>query len=127
MNSFDGRADLPACVVTEHWWESTVVVSCSGVLDMLTAPHLEQRMDAVLDKQPTALIVDLTDVDFLASHGMNVLVTVHGRIHSEVAFSVVADGPATSRPLTLVGLAGVLNLCSTMDGALQKLGIDTFT
>ena len=99
------------------------MVSCSGVLDMLTSPHLQDRLNDVLAKQPTALIIDMSDVDFLASHGMNVLVTVRRRLAPEVPFAVVADGPATSRPLTLIGLAELINMCATLDEAFSKLDI----
>lgn len=129
MNSsnrlFSGHADLPECVVTEHWWESTVVVSCVGVLDMITAPHVEQRLSEVLKKEPSALIVDILGVDFLASHGMNVLAMVPRQLDAGVSFAVVADGPATSRPLALIGLADVLNMCESLDAALKRLGIES--
>ena len=115
--------DLPNCTVTERWLDASVVVSCSGVLDMLTAPHLEDRLNDVLAKQPTALVIDLSEVDFLASHGMNVLVMVRRRLAPEVPFAVVADGPATSRPLTLIGLAELINMCATLDEAFQRLDI----
>lgn len=121
---FDGHADLPECVVTEHWWGSTVIVGCSGVIDMITAPHLEQRLSEVLKKEPSAVIVDLSGVDFLASHGMNVLALVRRELDDDVKFAVVADGPATSRPLTLIGLAEAINMCPTLDAALENLGID---
>lgn len=124
MNSSERYADVPSCVVVEHWRESTVVVNCTGVLDMLTAPHLEERLATVSAKQPTAVVVDLTDVDFLASHGMNVLLTVRRNLEPHVAFAVVADGPATSRPLTLIGVAEVINMCATLDEALAKVGVE---
>lgn len=123
MNSSDSYADLPSCVVVEHWCESTVVVNCAGVLDMLTAPHLEERLSTVLAKLPKAVVVDLTDIDFLASHGMNVLLAARRNLAPDVAFAVVADGPATSRPLKLIGVAELINMCATLDEALDKLGI----
>lgn len=123
-DGFDGHVDLPECVVTEHWWESTVIVGCAGVIDMITAPHLEQRLSEVVKKEPSAVIVDLTSVDFLASHGMNVLALVRRELDEDVKFAVVADGPATSRPLTLIGLAEAINMCPTLDAALENLGIE---
>lgn len=124
MNSSDSDNDLPSCVVIEHWCQSTVIVNCTGVLDMLTAPHLEERLSTVLAKQPTAVVIDLTDVEFLASHGMNVLLTARRELAPDIAFGVVADGPATSRPLTLIGVAELINMCASLDEALAKLGIE---
>lgn len=78
-----------------------------------------------MDRRPSVLIIDLSAVEFLASHGMNVLVMVRRRIAAEVRFAVVADGPVTSRPLKLIGLAEMINLCPTLDQAYQKFGIET--
>jgi hypothetical protein len=38
-----------------------------------------------------------------------------------VQFAVVADGPATSRPLKLVGISEVVGLHATLDEALAAL------
>lgn len=106
-----------ACTITEQWVGRTVVISVSGVLDMLTAPQLEADIDSVLTKSPAAVIVDLTDVEFLASAGMGVLAAARERADGAVKFAVVADGPATSRPLTLIGLADHLGLHPTVAAA----------
>lgn len=125
MTTCDTGFPPPNCLVTDHWCDATVVVSCAGVLDMVTAPHLEERLDAVLDRRPAVIIIDLSDVDFLASAGMNVLMMVHRRIGVDQRFAVVADGPATSRPLQLIGLAELINMCPSLDEAYQKVGVET--
>jgi anti-anti-sigma factor len=110
-------------VVNEEWTGRTAVISASGVLDMLTSPQLEAMISAVLGKNPDALVVDLSDVDFLASAGMSVLVAARDRADGKVGFAVVASGPATSRPLKLVGLAEVLGLYATMEEARAALKV----
>lgn len=112
---------LPTCAVGEHWIDTTVVVQCSGVLDMLTSPTLEQHIDDVLDKQPKAVIVDLSSVEFLASRGMNVLVSTCNEINGDIGFAVVAEGPATSRPMMLMGLDAIFPIVATVDQALAAL------
>lgn len=107
--------------ITEKWVDSVVVVSVSGVVDMLTAPQLEAAIDAALVQKPAALVVDFTDVEFLASAGMGVLVAAHDQAAPEIRFSVVADGPATSRPLKLVGIADIVALYATLDEALAGM------
>ena len=118
----DGGSTPAGCVVGEEWFGRVVVVSASGVVDMLTSPQLEDSIAASLSKKPAALIVDLTDVEFLASAGMGVLVAAHDQASPEIGFAVVASGPATSRPLKLVGIADIVNLYSTRDEALATLG-----
>lgn len=104
--------------MTERWINRVAVVSVSGVVDMLTSSQLEVAINRTLERNPAAVVIDFTDVDFLASAGMGVLVAAHDKAGTGVAFSVVADGPATSRPLELVGIAEILNLYPTLDGAL---------
>ena len=110
------------CAISEDWIGRTAVISVSGVIDMLTSPQLEASIDACLAKKPAAVIVDLRDVDFLASAGMGVLVVARDRVSGTAGFAVVADGPATSRPLKLVGLADVIGMYPTLQEARTALG-----
>jgi anti-anti-sigma factor len=110
------------CVINEEWSGRLVVVSASGVVDMLTSPQFEASITSSLQKNPSAIIVDLTDVDFLASAGMGVLVAAREQAASDIRFGVVASGPATSRPLTLVGLADIIGLYPNLDEARSALG-----
>ena len=52
------------CVISEEWFGRTVVLGASGVIDMLTSPRLEVSIATSLKKNPSAIIVDLTDVEF---------------------------------------------------------------
>ncbi|MCX2932864.1 STAS domain-containing protein [Mycobacterium sp. CVI_P3] len=110
------------CVINEEWFGRTAVISASGVVDMLTSPQLETSIATALKNNPTAIIVDLTDVDFLASAGMGVLVAARDKASAEIGFGVVASGPATSRPLKLVGLADIVGLYDTLEEARAALG-----
>jgi anti-anti-sigma factor len=109
------------CVINEDWIGRTAVIAVSGVLDMLTSPQLEAAISAAGGKNPAAVVVDLNDVDFLASAGMGALVTARDRAEGSYGFAVVASGPATSRPLKLVGLADVIGLHSTLQEARAAL------
>jgi anti-sigma B factor antagonist len=77
---------------------------------MLTAPVLTKALDEADTKAPAALIVDLSDVDFVASAAMSVLVIAQENMGTSTRLAVVADGPAASRPLKILGLDSVLNL-----------------
>jgi anti-sigma B factor antagonist len=117
----DAPSPTAACVVGEQWFGRVAVISVAGVVDMLTAPQVEDAISAALQKSPPALIVDLTDVEFLASAGMGILVAAHDLASPEVKFAVVADGPVTSRPLKLVGIADIISLYPNLDAALSEL------
>lgn len=106
--------------VDETWVKQLVVVSVSGNVDMLSAPWLTDAIESALAKSPNGMIVDLTRVEFLGSAGISVLMAAHGKIESG-RFAVVADGPATHRPLTLLGLGDIISLHRTLNDALGKL------
>jgi anti-anti-sigma factor len=108
--------------VTREWIERIAVITVSGDLDMLTGPELSEAIDVSLRASPEALIVDLSGVDFLAVAGMNLLMVTHRDIAPPVTFAVVADGPATRRPLTLTGVDAVVPVHRTLDEALNDLG-----
>ncbi|MBB2991130.1 anti-anti-sigma factor [Mycolicibacterium iranicum] len=105
---------------TEHQVDGVVVVAAVGAIDMLTAPQLQEAISAAVDRHPAGLVVDLTEVDFLGSAGMQVLMATQKHLDGGTRFAVVADGPATSRPLKITGVTDYVQLFSTLDVALQN-------
>lgn len=110
-----------SCTVEERRVHDVAVLAVAGTLDVLTAPELEVRIKAAAATSPTAILVDLGRVDFLGSSGMGVLVAAHEDLAPEVRVVLVADGPATSRPLKLVGIADIIDIFPTLDDALTAL------
>jgi anti-anti-sigma factor len=106
---------------TEHEVDGVVVLKAVGAVDMLTAPQLQELASAVVQRMPAGLIIDLTDVDFLGSAGMQVLMVTRNQLRGDTRLAVVADGPATSRPLKITGVADYIDLFSSLDVALKNL------
>ncbi|BBZ29579.1 anti-sigma factor antagonist [Mycolicibacterium madagascariense] len=98
-----------------------VVVSATGDVDALTAPRLQDAITEALGVASTALVVDLTEVEFLSSAGMSVLMAGYRQADPELAFCVVADGPFTDRPMRMIGLDRELRLYPTLSSALEDL------
>ncbi|KZF02596.1 anti-anti-sigma factor [Rhodococcus sp. EPR-157] len=99
-----------------------VVLNVRGEVDLVTAPQLTESIDTVLTElEPTALIVDLTNVPFLASMGMSVLAEANRRIGDAAVFAVVADGPSTARPLTMMGLDQQFVIYTDLDAAVAAV------
>lgn len=115
------QPDPAACSVEERRVGEVSVVAVAGTVDMLTAPKLEEAINAAAKSSPSAVVVDLSAVEFLASAGMGVLVAAREQLGDTARFAVVADGPATSRPLKLVGIAEVIDLFPTFDEALAAV------
>jgi anti-sigma B factor antagonist len=97
--------------------DGVAVLAVSGEIDLATIPAFEGAIADALSQRPTALIVDLSAVDFLASAGLQALVATHEKVSGTAGFAVVADGPATSRPIELTGLDQILSLHSSLRDA----------
>jgi anti-anti-sigma factor len=50
-----------------------------GELDMATAPELEERAQALLDRAPSELIIDLSELTFIDSSGLRLLIILRDR------------------------------------------------
>ncbi len=108
--------------IHESWIDWLVVLSVNDEVDILTAPQLSRAICEALAKSATALIIDLTEVTFLASVGMSVLVAAQEAADAmAVRFAVVAEGATTSRPIRLLGIDAVLALYPTLDDALRAV------
>ena len=114
FSSRDSPIPQSGCQIVERWAGRTAVLAVSGVLDMLTSGDLDTAIDGILAERPDALVVDISDVSFLGTHGMNALVSAHFRAGSDVSFRVVAAGPITARPLTLTGIDEIIAIRPSM-------------
>ena len=112
----------PALIVTEENSDIATVLTVAGDVDMMTAPQLQVRVDAVLSPRPSALVIDLSHVAFLGSAGIGVLVQVHNN-DRDMSFAVVARGPATSRPLHLLGLDKLFPIYPSVADAINGIGL----
>lgn len=116
-----GNVKAGGCIVEERAVGDLTVLAVAGTLDVLTAPELRARIAAVDVAACAGLVIDLSDVDFLGSSGMGTLVSAHADLSPTLKFVLVADGPATSRPLKLIGIADIIDIFPTLDGALTAL------
>lgn len=90
--------------VSTEWDNGRLVLDVAGEIDLVTAPELEKSLTAAREEKPEAVIVDITQVTFMASAGLAVLVRGHHEAEDATRFRVVADSAATLRPMQLMGL-----------------------
>lgn len=90
---------------------STAVVSVRGEVDLYTAPHLWESIDAAIADVPSELVIDLTHVRFLDSTGLSLLVRAHKRLRPFGAKIVVRGAQSdVYRSLELTRLTKVLKV-----------------
>ena len=92
------------------------VVSVEGELDLQTAPDLEQTLRAT---DLPCVIVDLTEVPFLDSTALGVLLAATRKMEKNGRRLLVAAGsPAVARTLTISGLARTLDVHDSLAEAI---------
>jgi len=86
--------------------DTAVVVTASGEIDLYTAPRLASALQQAIDDAHGGLVVvDLTDVTFMASSGISVLTT--GLSHAQqrdCRILLAGGGRPVHRPLEAAGL-----------------------
>jgi anti-sigma B factor antagonist len=102
--------------------DDAVVLSVSGEIDLITAPQLGESINAAMAQEPPTLVVDLSEVDFLTSAGMAVLLGCNQQARGKIRFRVVAAGDTTFRPMELTGVPDEISIFPTRE---QALGADT--
>ncbi len=97
------------------------MVAVGGEVDLSTAPAFEAAIATALKEEPPVLVIDLSEVTFMASVGLRVLVATQEELRESVRVAVVANNPATSRPIQMTGLDEIITLYPTLDEALSAL------
>ena len=111
----------PITTSVEHR-EGVALVGIGGEIDLSTAPAFEAVIAEALEEDPRVLVIDLSEVTFMASVGLRVLAATQEKVGKSIQLAVVADHSAASRPMQLTGLDSVISLYPTVDEALTALG-----
>jgi anti-sigma B factor antagonist len=105
--------------VTAHDAGGAVVLAVAGEVDLLSASVLGDGVTAALAGAPELLVIDLSDVSFLASIGITVLLEARREAGTATRVRVVAPaGGVVNRTLELTGLHEALAVTTTRDAAL---------
>lgn len=99
------------------------VVTVVGEIDLSTAPQLDMATTAAINEAVgVPVVLDLTDVTFLSSNGIAVLLQTRQRCaESGIELRIVVPVlGATRRSLTVTGLLDELANYSTLSAALHE-------
>lgn len=95
-----------------------VILAVTGEIDALTAPEVGTSARSALAEQPAVLVFDLTEVAFLGSAGLSMLLATHNRAVPPTEVRVVAATRTTRRPIELTGLDRELVVYASLSDAL---------
>lgn len=104
LSYVDGTGQLSVSV--QHPADTVSVIHVAGELDMLTGPLLQDHLDRLLATQPERLIVDLSQVSFIGSTGLAILIsTKHTAQQQGTALQLRGTSHrVVARPLEITGL-----------------------
>jgi len=92
-------------------------LSLSGELDLATAPRVEQAAEELLAGGLHTLVLDLSDLRFIDSSGLRVVVILHRRAEDEGwRLSIVRPSEQVHRVFEISGLADRLNFIEDRRG-----------
>lgn len=101
--------------------DGVVVLAVTGALDIVTSDEFLGRLREVLGENPAAVIVDLGNLEFLGSAGIAALIDGDRLAGPDTAMAVVADGPATGRPLMITGVTDLIAVYRSLPDAIAGL------
>ena len=96
--------------------DERIVVHVAGEVDLANAPELDGQLATVMSQSPNQLVVDLTDVTFMDSTGLGVLVRALKRSRElEIRLDLIVTNERVLKVIGITGLDTVLPIHSSMD------------
>ncbi len=109
--------------VTSRREGGRTVVTVTGEIDVYTAPDLRERLNGLVAEGRYDLVVDLSDLDFLDSTGLGVLVSALKRVRShDGALRLVCHEDKILKVFRITGLTKVFPIHATLEQALAVDG-----
>jgi anti-sigma B factor antagonist len=94
---------------------ASTVVALAGDFDIVTAREIAGEVDSLVRHAPSALVLDLSKVEFIDSSGIAVLLRIHTAVVREGGgtVSVVNPSHAARRTFELCGLTELFGFDET--------------
>ena len=100
--------------------DGRVVVRLAGELDLYNAHQVREALLACCAEEPERLVVDLTEVEFVDSTALGVLVEARSRMDDKQAFVLASPVAETMRALEVSGLDKHFLIRATVEDALAS-------
>jgi anti-sigma B factor antagonist len=107
MAELDGDNPAEVTIETRADASGAPVIAVAGELDMSNAASLEAAVEIAVAARPERLIFDLSDLRFMDSAGIAVLLGAVGKVES---IELRDPSPPVRRVVELTGLEGVLSV-----------------
>jgi anti-anti-sigma factor len=99
-------------------------VAVRGKLDAAGVGAVDLKLTSQTVTRRRPAVIDLTEVEFIASLGIGMLVAIAKSMRShDLGVVVVACSPAVTTTLELAGIAPLFRVVATREAALRALGV----
>jgi anti-sigma B factor antagonist len=96
---------------------TTTTISLSGEWDMAWQASMRSQFQAVLERCPETIMLDLRDLSFIDSTGIHGVLEFHERtVAQNVRLVIVPGPPAVQRPFEMLGLTDALPFLAAPQG-----------
>ena len=116
MSNSAGSHDAPVAGVEERG--AAVLVRLADELDLYNAPAVREALLEAAGRSPERLIVDLSEVTFVDSTALGVLIEARSRLANRRGFMLVSPGLEARRALEISGLDRHFAVHASLDEAL---------
>ena len=115
----------PVTITHTGGHDRVAVVTVTGEIDMSCEQPIRAAIVEQLDRRPAGLVVDLTEVDFFGSAGIQLVVEAVTRAQRlDVALALATDRRAVLRPLQITSVDQTVDIHPTPGDAITALAAD---
>jgi len=111
-----GSHDAPVAGVEQR--DEAVIVHLAGELDLYNAHVVREKLFELAGGSPERLVVELSEVEFVDSTALGVLIEARSRLANRRGFLLVAPSVETRRALEISGLDRHFGVHESLDEAL---------
>jgi anti-sigma B factor antagonist len=116
---------VPRFELDEESPEGAHVMNVRGEIHVTTAPEFSQRLTSAIEAGKTALVLDLSDVEFIDSTGLSVLLNGLRRVHQlNGRMALVTANPTVLRLFQITRLDATFDIFGDRAGAIAHVAQD---
>jgi anti-sigma B factor antagonist len=102
--------------IDDHIDGDRAVLAVSGEVDVYTAPTLREHIMTAINEGASTVVVNLSDVSFMDSTGLGILVGALKRMRqADGVLHVVCDSEPVLKILRVTGLVDVFGVVASLD------------
>lgn len=100
--------------------DTVLAINVDGEIDAFTAPKLREAIFPLSEKENVKMEVDLSDVSYMDSTGLGVIVGVFKSVRSHNGeFRLIGLSERLKRLFEITGLADIIDINSQVEGGVQ--------